>query len=392
MHSFVRSAVFALIGGSLLLAACAPASTATPAAAATSPSAGQETPTTAATMAATDTPAPTQAAAGSIALTGAGATFPYPVYSTWFYNYAFVDPSVKFNYQSIGSGGGIQQITKKTVDFGASDAILTSDQLAAAPSLQMFPMVAGAVVPSYNVSELKDAKPLIFDGSTLANIFLGKITKWNDPAIAALNPGVTLPDKSIVVAHRSDGSGTSFIFTSYLSAVSDEWKTKVGASTSVQWPVGLGGKGNEGVSGLIAQNDGAIGYIELAYAIQNKLAMASMKNQAGTTLQASIETTQNAMSDFSGQMPDTLARLIVNAPGANSWPISGYTYFLVYMNQTDCTKASKIVQFMHWALTSGTKYASDLDYVPLPDAVRTQVFNKLDQLTCNGQPLPTAAQ
>lgn len=392
MRSFVRSAVFALIGGSLLLAACAPASTATPTAGATSPAAGQETPTSAATMASTDTPAATQAAAGSIAITGAGATFPYPVYSRWFYEYAFVDPAVKFNYQSIGSGGGIQQITKKTVDFGASDAILTSEQLAAAPSLQMFPMVAGAVVPSYNISELKDANPLVFDGATLANIFLGKITKWNDPAIAALNPGVTLPDKSIVVAHRSDGSGTTFIFTSYLSAVSDEWKTKVGASTSVQWPVGLGGKGNEGVSGLITQNDGSIGYIELAYAIQNKLAMASMKNQAGNTVQASIDTTQNAMNDFSGQMPDTLARLIVNAPGANSWPIAGYTYFLVYMNQTDCTKAAKLVQFVHWALTSGTKYASDLDYVPLPDAVRTQVFNKLDQVTCNGQPLPTAAQ
>lgn len=396
MRSFVRSAVFALVAGSLLLAACAPASTATPTAGATSPAAsqetatmGQETPTTEATMAATETPA---AAAGSITLTGAGATFPYPVYSRWFYEYAFVDPSVKFNYQSIGSGGGIQQITKKTVDFGASDAILTQDQLNAAQGIQMFPMLAGAVVASYNISELKDANPLVLDGTTLADIFLGKITKWNDPAIAALNPGVSLPDKAIVVAHRSDGSGTTFIFTSYLSAVSDEWKSKVGASTSVQWPVGLGGKGNEGVSGLIAQNDGSIGYIELAYAVQNKLAMAKMKNQAGNVVEASIETTQNAMNDFSGQMPDTLARLIVNAPGANSWPIAGYTYFLVYMNQTDCTKAAKLVQFMHWALTSGTKFASDLDYVPLPDAVRTQVFNKLDQVTCNGQPLPTAAQ
>jgi len=328
------------------------------------------------------------AAAGSIAMNGAGATFPFPLYSRWFYEYAFVDPSVKFNYQSIGSGGGIKQITEKTVDFGASDAILNSDQFAAAPGIQMLPMVAGAVVPTYNVSELKDQAPLVLDPATISGIFLGDITKWNDPAIAALNPGLPLPNKDIVVVHRSDGSGTSFIFTSYLSAVSDDWKNNVGAATSVEWPVGLGGKGNEGVSGTVGQNDGSIGYVELAYALSNKLAVANLVNAAGKTVAPSIETTQSAMADFGGEMPDTLARLIVNAPGDNSWPIAGYTYLLVYMDQTDCTKARKLVDFIHWGLTDGSSFATALNYVPLPDSVRTQVLDRVDQVTCNGAPLP----
>lgn len=331
---------------------------------------------------------PPSAAAGSIQINGAGATFPFPLYSLWFYQYAFVDQSVKFNYQSIGSGAGINQITAKTVDFAGSDAILTAEQLAAAPGIQMLPMVAGAVVPTYNISELKDAASLVLDANTLSNIFLGKITKWNDSAIAALNPGVTLPHKSIIVVHRSDGSGTTFIFTSYLSAVSPDWKNSVGSGTSVNWPVGLGGKGNEGVSGTVSQNDGSIGYVELAYATQNKLATAKLVNAAGTTVEASPTTTQNAMADFGGEMPATLARLIVNAPGANSWPISGYTYLLIYMNQTDCTKAAKLVGFIRWALSDGSQYAQSLQYVPLPDNVRQLVLNKLNEATCNGQPLP----
>ena len=329
-------------------------------------------------------PAPTQ---GMIQLTGAGATFPYPLYSRWFYDYAFVDNTVQFNYQAIGSGGGIQQITAKTVDFGASDAILSSTQLNAAPSLHMFPTVAGAVVPAYNVKELNGKQPLVLDGATLSAIYLGTISKWNDPAIAALNPGLALPNKDIIVAHRSDGSGTTFIFTSYLSAVSPDWKSKVGASTSVQWPVGLGGKGNDGVSGIISQNDGSLGYIEYAYAVQNKLGFANMVNAAGSTETASVQTTQNAMNDFGTQMPDTLARLIVNAPGKDSWPIAGYTYFLVYLNQTDCAKATKQVQFLHWALTDGTKDVQSLDYVPLPDAIRSQDFATLGTMTCNGAPV-----
>lgn len=331
---------------------------------------------------------PTSLPKDAITLNGAGATFPYPLYSRWFYEYAFVDPGAKFNYQSIGSGGGIKQITAKTVDFGASDAILTADQFKAAPGLQMLPTVAGAVVATYNVAELKDSKqPLVLDGSTLAAIFLGKINKWNDPALAKLNPNLKLPAKDIIVVHRSDGSGTTFIFTDYLSSVSDEWKTQVGNNTSVKWPTGLGGKGNEGVAGTAAQNDGAIGYVELAYAIQNKMAIANMINAAGNTVSPSIASTQSAMADFGGDMPATLARSIVNASGKDSWPIAGYTYLLVYMDQQDCTKAQKLVGFITWALTKGTKFATDLEYVPLPDNVRSQVLNKVNAITCQGKPL-----
>lgn len=342
------------------------------------------------------TPQPTETSAtepaqgsptGSIQINGAGATFPFPLYSRWFYEYAFVDPSVKFNYQSIGSGGGIRQITAKTVDFAGSDAILNAEQYAAAPGIQMLPSVAGAVVPTYNISELNEADPLLLDAATLSNIFLGKITKWNDSAITALNPNLTLPNKDIIVVHRSDGSGTTFIFTDYLSAVSADWKDTVGQGTSVEWPVGLGGKGNEGVAGTVSQNDGSIGYVELAYATQNKLAIAKMVNAAGNTIEASPETTQNAMADFGSEMPDTLARSIVNASGANSWPIAGYTYLLIYMDQTDCAKAQKLVEFIPWALTDGSTYAQELQYVPLPDNVRELVFAKLDQVTCNGKSL-----
>ncbi len=330
---------------------------------------------------------PTTMPVGSIVIIGAGATFPFPLYSRWFYEYAFVDSSAKFNYQSIGSGGGIKQITEKTVDFGASDAILNDEQYTAAPGIQMFPTVAGAVVPTYNVSELKDKHPLVLDTATLSNIFLGKITRWNDPALTALNPNLPLPDKDIIVVHRSDGSGTSFILTSYLSAISDEWKNTVGASTSVEWPAGLGGKGNEGVAGTISQNDGGFGYVELAYAKQNKLAVAKMINASGNTIEASIQSTQNAMADFGGEMPDTLARVVVNAPGKESWPIAGYTYLLIYMDQTDCIKGQKLVQFIKWALTDGSTLAEQLDYVPLPENVRQLVFARLEKVTCNGQPL-----
>jgi phosphate transport system substrate-binding protein len=329
-------------------------------------------------------------AAGSIQLTGAGATFPYPLYSRWFYEYAFVNPAVKVNYQSIGSGGGIQQITAKTVDFGASDAILTDAQYAAAApnKLQMFPTVAGAVVAAYNVKELVGKDPLIIDGPTLANIFLGKITKWNDPALAALNPGVDLPAKDIIVVHRSDGSGTTNIFTNYLSAVSSGWKSEVGASTSVNWPTGLGGKGNEGVAGTVGQNDGAIGYLELAYAKANKYQYAKMKNAAGSIVEATPASTQSAMSDYLAQMPDSLAMPIVNAPGKDSWPIAGYTYFLLYMDQQDCVKGKAVVDLLTWGLSdAATKYATDLDYVPLPASVRAKVDDKLAQVTCQGNPL-----
>ncbi len=327
--------------------------------------------------------------AGSVAINGAGATFPYPLYSRWFYEYAFVDTAAKFNYQSIGSGGGIAQITAKTVDFGASDAILTDDQLKAAPGIQMVPTVAGAIVPSYNLTD--DAGKVItatikFPYTSVADIFLGKIKKWNDPVLTAANPDLKLPAKDILVVHRSDGSGTTFAFTDYLSKVSPDWKTQVGSAASVKWPVGLGGKGNEGVAGTVGQNDGALGYVELAYALQNKLAYGSVQNKAGTYATATTQSVQAAMADFGTDMGDKLALSIANAPGKDSWPISTYTYLLVYLDQTDCVKGAKVVSFVKWALSNGTSFANELLYVPLPDAVKTQVLARLGQVTCNGKP------
>jgi len=333
---------------------------------------------------------PAKTAAGALLINGAGATFPYPLYSRWFYEYAFVDSTARFNYQSIGSGGGIKQIKEQTVDFAGSDALLSDkDYQEVAPArLQMLPMVAGAVVPTYNVKELRDKEPLVLDAQTLAGIFLGQIKKWNDPAIVALNPHLSLPNKDVIVVHRSDGSGTTFIFTDYLSAVSPEWQAKVGKGTSVKWPVGLGGKGNEGVAGVVSLNDGAIGYVEFAFAQQNQFPFARMKNAAGNVVTASAQTTQNAMADFGGDMPETLARSIVNPAGKDSWPIAGYTYLIVYMDQQDCAKAQKLVEFIKWALSEkGAQFATELDYVPLPDNVRQQVLTKLGQITCQGKAL-----
>ncbi len=340
----------------------------------------------------TPTPGPTTAAPqfGSITINGAGATFPQPLYSAWFYQYAFVDPSAKFNYQGIGSGGGIAQITAKTVDFGASDAILTDAQLQAAPGLQMFPAVAGAIVPTYNLTG-DDGKvitaTLKFPATSLADLYLGKIKKWNDPVLAQANPDVKLPAKDILLVHRSDGSGTTFAFTDYLSKISADWKSQVGSATSVKWPVGLGGAQNAGVAGVVAQNDGALGYVELAYALQNKLPYGSVQNKAGNYVTATTPAVQAAMADFGTDMGDKLAISIANAPSATAWPIATYTYLLVYMDQTDCVKGQKIINFIKWAYgTDGTKFATDLLYVPLPDAVKAQVITKLGKVTCNGKP------
>ncbi len=334
----------------------------------------------------------TSAPAGSIQMNGAGATFPFPLYSRWFYDYAFVDPSVKFNYQSIGSGGGIKQITEKTVDFGASDAILNDDQYTAAPGIQMFPTVAGSEAIVVNLKgpdgETPLDQPIKFPSTALADIYLGKITKWNDPVLTEANPDLTLPDQDIIVVHRSDGSGTTFIFTDYLSKVSSEWKDTVGNSSSVQWPVGLGGKGNEGVYGTVSQNDGAIGYVELAYAIQNKAVLNLVQNSAGEYIEPSPESTQAAMSDFGTALGDKLAISIVNGPGKASYPIAGYTYLLIYMDQQDCVKAQKLLQFFEWALDpDGDKDATNLQYVTLPSEVKDQVKAKLSQVTCQGKPL-----
>jgi phosphate transport system substrate-binding protein len=371
-------------GGAATPTSTVPAPTATQAAVAPTKAPGAPTAPapTAVAVAATATPKLTGAPA---LINGAGATFPYPLYSRWFYEYAFVDPTAKFNYQSIGSGGGIQQITAKTVDFGASDAILTAAQYTAAPGIQMLPIVAGAVVPIYFTKEVTQG--LTLESSVLGDIFLGKITKWNDPAIKKSNPNLALPNKDIIVVHRSDSSGTSFIFTDYLSASNKAWQDTVGVGSAVKWPVGLGGKGNEGVAGTVQQNDGAIGYVELAYAKQNKLAFAAVQNKAGTFVAADLSTTQNAMSDFGGDMPASLARSIVDAAGKNSWPIAGYTYLLVYTDMQDCAKASRIVNFIRWGLSDGAKYATELDYVALPDGVRAQVLQKLGTLTCQGKPI-----
>jgi phosphate transport system substrate-binding protein len=339
----------------------------------------------------TATPEPVAAQAteapGSIQLTGAGATFPFPLYSRWFYEYAFVDPSVRFNYQSIGSGGGIRQITAKTVDFGASDAILNDEQKAAAPGLEMFPTVAGAVVVAYNV---KDADGndipggLKLTSDVIADIFLGKITQWDDTRLATLNPDVKLPSQDIVVGHRSDGSGTSFLFTSYLSQISEEWKAQVGAGTSVEWPVGLGGKGNEGVAGVVREQPGGLGYIELAYAEQNKISYAFVQNQAGKFIEPSLDSTTAASNAFVAEMPEDMGQLLVNAPGDDSYPIAGYTFLLIYQDMPDCAKARKLAEFVQWALTEGDQYATELLYAPLGTSVEQKVIERLQGLTCEG--------
>jgi len=384
MTKTVRSLMFVLVALSILLAACGGTPSTPVTVVQTQEVVKVVTPTP-------DASQPTALPSGSVQITGAGATFPFPLYSKWFYDYAFVDTSVKFNYQSIGSGGGIKQITEKTVDFGASDAILNDDQFKAAPGIQMFPTVAGAEAIVVNLKGA-DGKPLAtpikFPYTAVADIYLGKITKWNDPVLTGANPDIQLPDQDIIVVHRSDGSGTTFIFTDYLSKVSSEWKDTVGNGSSVQWPVGLGGKGNEGVYGTVSQNEGAIGYVELAYALQNKAVLNEVQNKAGSYVTPSPETTQSAMADYGTELGDKLALSIVDGPGENSFPITGYTYLLLYMDQQDCAKAQKIVEFIKWAYgTDGTKDATDLLYVPLPDDVKQQVFAKLDQITCQGAPL-----
>jgi len=316
------------------------------------------------------------AASAQMLINGAGATFPQPLYTKWFDAYQKVDPSVRFNYQGIGSGGGQKQILAETVDFGASDGPMSDENLAKAThKLLHLPTVAGAVAVSYNV---EGNPPLNLDGPTLAGIFLGKITKWNDPAIAGQNPGAKLPDIDIVVVHRSDGSGTSFIFTDYLSQVSEDWKAKVGKGTAVSWPVGLGGKGNPGVAGQIKQTPGAIGYVELAYAHQNKLPFASMKNAAGVYIAPTVESVTDALAN--AKIPDDFRFSMVNSPGAKAYPIAGATWLLVYADQKDHDKGEKLVQFLKWAYSDGEKFAPDLDYAPLPDAVLQRAVERVQTI------------
>lgn len=346
-----------------------------------------------------DPNAPKPLPPGSVVINGAGATFPEPIYTEWRFAYQYVDPSVVINYQGIGSGGGKKGIADKTIDFAGSDSLLKKDEYDANPTLQMFPMLAGAVVPIFNAAP-EITTGLVLDGKILADIYLGKINKWNDPAIAALNPKQNLPDKNITAVHRSDGSGTTEIFTKFLAAVSEEWKNGPGAGAAVEWPVdkagnGIGGKGNPGVAAAVQNTPYSIGYVELSYAVANKIAFADMVNKAGKTVKCNAESLQAAMADFGDKFDDKLTiGSISNGPGEKSWPIAGYTYLIIYKDMApykgkDCLKAQKLLEFVRWALTDAgaAKRASELGYATLPPTVRDKVFAMLATVTCDGKPV-----
>ncbi|MFL5413153.1 MAG: phosphate ABC transporter substrate-binding protein PstS [Myxococcales bacterium] len=325
--------------------------------------------------------------ASKLLINGAGATFPFPLYSKWFSTYNKMHPDVRINYQSIGSGGGIKQITEKTVDFGASDAPMSDEELSRAQGIQHIPTVMGAVVLVYNVPGLQSLR---LTPETLAGIFLGKISNWNDPALAKDNPGAKLPDTPIAVAHRSDGSGTTYSFTDYLSKVSAQWKSGPGTGKSVNWPAGLGGKGNEGVTGLVKQNEGGIGYVELAYANQNKLPVAEMKNHDGAWVKPTLEAVSAAAAK--AQIPDDYRISITDQPGKDAWPISTFTYLLVYKDMPDAAKGEALLQFLWWAAHDGQKLASALEYAPLPAPVVTKVESTLRKLTVQGKAVLAASK
>ena len=319
---------------------------------------------------------------GQTTLNGAGATFPYPIYSKWFSEYHNAHADAQINYQSIGSGGGIRQVTEGTVDFGASDMPMTDDQLKEAESkLQTkvlnIPTVLGAVVPVYNIQGV--TAEVRFTPEVLAAIYLGKITNWNDKAIAAANPGVNFPNQEIVVVHRSDGSGTTFIWTDYLSKISPEWKSEVGSNTSVKWPKGMGGKGNEGVSGSVRLLPGSIGYVELIYAVQNKIPYGSVRNSAGTFLKASLEGVTAAAASVP-KMPADFRVSITNAPGKNAYPISSFTWMLIPVHSKDPAKGKILADFLKWMVSDGQAMTSDLDYAPLPANVAAKVNAALKQV------------
>ncbi len=317
------------------------------------------------------------AVAGSALINGAGATFPYPIYSKWFDVYSTVKPDIRFNYQSIGSGGGIKQIIAGTVDFGASDGPMTDQQLADAPGrIFHIPMVMGAVVAAYNVPGIDKGLKLTPD--TLADIYLGRITKWNDPKIASANAGLNLPDTAIIVARRSDGSGTTYIWVDYLSSVSNDWKLQVGKGTSVNWPVGLGGKGNEGVAGIIKQTPGALGYVELSYAVKNNLSYAYVQNKSGNFIEPTLESTSKAAEGVT--MPSDFRVSLVNSPNPDAYPVAGFTWLLIYKNQEDAFKGRALVDFIHWAIHEGQAYTKDLIYAPLPNDVVAMIEKKMSEV------------
>jgi phosphate transport system substrate-binding protein len=325
---------------------------------------------------------------GDVSLTGAGATFPAPLYQVWMEQFGTKYPNVKIDYQAIGSGGGIKNITEQTVDFGASDAAMKDEEIAALPAgteILHVPTVLGAVVVIFNVPGLTDLK---LDGPTTAGLFLGTITKWNDPAIAALNSGVTLPDADVVVVHRSDGSGTTNAFTSYLAAVSDDWKNGPGVGKDVQWPTGIGAKGNDGVAATTKQTAGAVGYVELQYAAQAGLASASLKNADGNFVQGSTAGVTAAAEAAAVDFPaDFRAAPIINGAGPDTYPIAAYTYLLIYVDQKDEAKGQALVAFTYWGLTLGQAMASDLGYAPLPRSVQDKALDELHKITFGGTPI-----
>ncbi|HEX8274632.1 MAG TPA: phosphate ABC transporter substrate-binding protein PstS [Longimicrobiaceae bacterium] len=329
--------------------------------------------------------------AGSVALTGAGATFPYPIYSKWFDTYGRENP-VRITYGSIGSGGGIRQVTEGTVDFGASDAPMNEEELSKAPGMLHIPTVLGAVTVAYNLPGVQ--QPVRLTGDVLADVFAGRITKWNDPRIGGLNPGVALPARDILVVYRTDGSGTTYVFTDYLSAVSPAWKQQVGVGKSVKWPTGLGAKGNEGVAGQVKQTPGAVGYVELAYARSTGLQTASVQNRAGQFVQPSVEATTAAAEGLAQQLgPQSDFRVsIVDPAGAAAYPIASWTYLLVPPQMGDCAKARALADVVRWGLgPEGDRQAAELHYAPLPADIERQVLARLGTLTCGPQRQPVAA-
>ena len=334
-------------------------------------------------------------AQGQITINGAGATFPFPLIDVWRVEYQKVKPNVSINYQSIGSGGGVKQFTEKTVDFGASDAPLSKSEQRSAKGAVHIPETIGSVVIAYNIPNFPN-KGLKLSGPVIADIFLGKITKWNDPKIQTMNPGVSLPSNNIVVIHRSDGSGTTFVWTDYLSKVSSEWSNKVSKSKSVPWPIGIGAPGNEGVANAIKGTQNTIGYIELAYALTTQMPYAYLQNQAGKFIEPSISSTKSAVSASASNLPkgdqSWESVSLVNAPGADSYPIASFSYLLLYKELStnpsiDGTKAKALVDFISWAITDGQKFADKLGYVPLPDQVVKLDQDTLKSLTFHGKSL-----
>ncbi|HEY0384817.1 MAG TPA: phosphate ABC transporter substrate-binding protein PstS [Pyrinomonadaceae bacterium] len=323
---------------------------------------------------------------GQVSLQGAGATFPNPLYQKWLSEYGKINQNIRIDYQSIGSGGGIKQIKEQTIDFGATDAPMKDEDLKAAPGeILHIPTVLGAVVVIYNLQGV--TQPLRFSPDVVADIFLGKIKKWDDERIRQDNAGVNLPAADITVVHRSDGSGTSAVFTDYLSKVSPEWKEKIGAGTSPNWPVGLGGKGNEGVTGQVKQTPNTIGYVELAYAGQNKLPVAMLKNKSGNFVEPSLAAVTAAAAEAVATTPEDLRVSITDAAGANAYPISSYTYILAYKDQKDAGKGKALVDFLWWGIHDGEKYAKDLQYAPLPDEIVKRAEAKINSITSGGKPL-----